>query len=388
MLTRFRPSRFLILCAIAFAISALSARASISFHQIEMTDGAKSYTFDYAVGLPENFDPAARYGLLILLPSGEQSVDEVRQIVEKFAEEAARRHWIILSPACWNGVPLHQGTHALVPPLVDHVRERLPLDGAPVFLAGGGAGGQSALEIAAAYPDLADGVVVFPGIPFHSRSLMKISNASHMSFDFFAGGRDSAWLSQIELLDEKMQETDVPRSIRVFPDADRDLSNISTAIVMEKLDFRRGAFPQPPEDALRASRVLTMLHEAAASADEGRYFSLYAPEAIFMGTDATERWTLDEFRDFAAPHFRGDSAWTYTTLKRSVTLAPSGDAAWFDETLTNERLGLCRGTGALRKIDGAWRITQYNLTIPVPNDLADEVVDKIREAKSLPMLPQ
>jgi hypothetical protein len=32
-------------------------------------------------------------------------------------------------------------------------------------------------------------------------------------------------------------------------------------------------------------------------------------------------------------------------------------------------------------VDGQWRIKQYHLTIPVPNELADEVVKRIREKK-------
>jgi hypothetical protein len=35
----------------------------------------------------------------------------------------------------------------------------------------------------------------------------------------------------------------------------------------------------------------------------------------------------------------------------------------------------------LRKIDGQWRIEQYHLTIPVPNELADEFVKRIRARK-------
>ena len=47
---------------------------------------------------------------------------------------------------------------------------------------------------------------------------------------------------------------------------------------------------------------------------------------------------------------------------------------------TTPALGRCRGTGVLRLIDGQWRIEQYHLTIPVPNELASEVVKRIREA--------
>jgi len=124
--------------------------------------------------------------------------------------------------------------------------------------------------------------------------------------------------------------------------------------------------------------ALDRLHRYAHEADGDRYFALFAPEGVFLGTDAAERWTVDEFRAYAEPYFSQGRGWTYTVLERHVELAPGCDVAWFDERLHNERWGECRGTGAMRLIDGRWRITQYNLTVPVPNDLLPGVVEMIR----------
>lgn len=131
--------------------------------------------------------------------------------------------------------------------------------------------------------------------------------------------------------------------------------------------------------AAEIDRTLDALHNAAATADEDTYFALFAPDAVFLGTDATERWPLPAFKAFAMPYFQRDSAWVYETIERHIDVAPGGDFAWFDERLMNARLGETRGSGALRRIDGAWRIVQYNLTIPVPNNLADEFAERIRE---------
>ena len=40
------------------------------------------------------------------------------------------------------------------------------------------------------------------------------------------------------------------------------------------------------------------------------------------------------------------------------------------------------GDGVLVLTDGVWRIVQYNLTFPIPNDLAKEFSEKIREYES------
>jgi len=37
-----------------------------------------------------------------------------------------------------------------------------------------------------------------------------------------------------------------------------------------------------------------------------------------------------------------------------------------------------RATGVMRKDDGEWRIVHYNLALPVPNELAEDLVAKIR----------
>jgi hypothetical protein len=47
--------------------------------------------------------------------------------------------------------------------------------------------------------------------------------------------------------------------------------------------------------------VLDDWHPAASVADEPRYFGHFAPNGVFMGTDATERWTVTEFQKWAQP---------------------------------------------------------------------------------------
>ncbi len=133
-------------------------------------------------------------------------------------------------------------------------------------------------------------------------------------------------------------------------------------------------------DSHEVQATLNRFHEAASNADGPSYFALFAPEAVFIGTDATERWTVDQFKAYAMPYFSRGKGWTYVPRLRHVQLSPQGDVAWFDEILDNKVLGVCLGSGVLRKVGGTWLICQYHLTIPVPNDLAKKVVDIIRGA--------
>ena len=133
--------------------------------------------------------------------------------------------------------------------------------------------------------------------------------------------------------------------------------------------------------ATSPDQTLSSFHDAAAKADETRYFDLFAKGgSVFLGTDATERWELDEFREFAHPYFAKGKAWTYTLVpgSRKISFVRGSNVAYFDELLQNAKLGTCRGRGVLVIENGQWKVAQYNLSIPVPNEKAESVVREIQ----------
>jgi len=125
--------------------------------------------------------------------------------------------------------------------------------------------------------------------------------------------------------------------------------------------------------------VLDDFHRAASEPDGVRYFGHFAPGAVFLGTDATERWSVAEFRAYAEPHFSQGRGWTYVSTERHIGLSDDARTAWFDERLANEKYGEVRGSGALIWRGDRWLITQYNLAFPVPNDLSGSLIEMIRE---------
>lgn len=124
-------------------------------------------------------------------------------------------------------------------------------------------------------------------------------------------------------------------------------------------------------------QVLNQLHKMAANANYDGYFNLYSEDAVFIGTDATEVWAIDEFKAYAKPHFDKGTGWTYHPRDRHIYFSKSRDVAWFDELLDNKKLGETRGTGVLVKQNGEWKVSQYHLTIPIPNALATSVAELI-----------
>src|SRR5262245_50400204 len=95
-------------------------------------------------------------------------------------------------------------------------------------------------------------------------------------------------------------------------------------------------------DRALINHVLDLLHTAASEADGKTYFEQFAPDAIFLGTDATERWTLEDFKTYAQARFDKGQGWTYKSTYRSVYVSADRTVAWFDELLSNEKYGVCR----------------------------------------------
>lgn len=140
----------------------------------------------------------------------------------------------------------------------------------------------------------------------------------------------------------------------------------------EKCPPNKAAPARAPGTDAEVARVLDDWHDAAAKADEPRYFSHFAEGGVFLGTDGKERWTVPDFRIYAHPHFAKGKAWTFHATRREITFI--GDAAWFDEDLDTPNLGPARGSGVLVRNDrGTWKIAQYNLSVPIPNERFKEV---------------
>lgn len=123
----------------------------------------------------------------------------------------------------------------------------------------------------------------------------------------------------------------------------------------------------------QVSALLDSFNVAAANADYQRYFNYYADNAIFAGTDATERWNKKDFMVWAKPYFDKGRAWNFKAIDRHIYFDSTGNTAWFDELL-NTQMKICRGSGVLIKQGETWKVQQYILSTTVPNDLIDAVI--------------
>ena len=123
----------------------------------------------------------------------------------------------------------------------------------------------------------------------------------------------------------------------------------------------------------KVDRLLTNWHQAATEAHFENYFSIMDTSSVFIGTDATENWTKEQFETFSKPHFDNGKAWDFKTLERNIYIGKHKENVWFDELLTTW-MGTCRGSGVLEKKDTTWTLKHYVLSVPIPNEDVQAVI--------------
>jgi len=128
------------------------------------------------------------------------------------------------------------------------------------------------------------------------------------------------------------------------------------------------------------NKMLDAWHKSAAEANFETYFNAMSGKSIFIGTDASENWNINEFKDFSKPYFDKGKAWSFTAIERNIYF--NDNVAWFDELL-DTHMGVCRGSGVLTKNENSWVIEHYVLSLTIPNDNIDAVKLINKEKDSL-----
>lgn len=127
-------------------------------------------------------------------------------------------------------------------------------------------------------------------------------------------------------------------------------------------------------DKTKIGSFLDNWHQAAAVADEDVFFGSIAEEGVYLGTDKTERWTKKEFMDWGMKYFERDTAWAFTPFDREIYFSENGNTAWFEESLETW-MGICRGSGVVKRTDDYWELAHYNLAVTIDNDKIEGFID-------------
>ncbi len=148
-----------------------------------------------------------------------------------------------------------------------------------------------------------------------------------------------------------------------------------TIVTAEKQTETPSIDSQALSQEKQANNVLDNLLLYATTADWDNYFALYSRNAVFIGTDATEHWNMVQFEQYARP----TKGWNYTLIERKTVR--HDNVIVFDEILDSKSYGISRGTGTLLLTEEGWKVAQYHLSFPIPNDIAKKVTTQIKATR-------
>lgn len=128
--------------------------------------------------------------------------------------------------------------------------------------------------------------------------------------------------------------------------------------------------------------IIDAWHHAAATGDSVGFFSRMTEDALYLGTDETERWTRTTMGKDLGKFFNGKKAWHFIAYNRIYTALDDKNTILFDESLKTW-MGPCKSTGMMRKVKGKWLISYYNLNVAVSNAVVQNYLKLLKEEEIL-----
>ncbi len=174
-------------------VQAATAADTITWKQATLPDQS---VVRYALVTPttDKHDPTQPTPTLLALPPGSQDESMVVAGLSRYwAEEAAKRGWIVISPTAPTGKPFHtaQGEQ-IITGLLDAVSKDINFQGGRVHLAGVSNGGRSAFHLAVNAPERFHSVLTLPG-GADGADAAKLNNAIDLPIHMFVGAQDESW---------------------------------------------------------------------------------------------------------------------------------------------------------------------------------------------------
>ena len=154
---------------------------------------------EYALILPEGFEPTKGYPILLALPPGPQTRSMVDAGLDGYwTQPALSRGWIVISPIAPDGQLFFQGSEALIPEFLRRVAATYPPENGRFHIAGISNGGLSAFRIALNNPELFHSILGIPGFPQSANDFAKLDQLVEIPIFMIVGEQDTRWLEEME----------------------------------------------------------------------------------------------------------------------------------------------------------------------------------------------
>ncbi len=161
MANRSTPLAVMLAAVVAIAAAASPVLAA-EYRTVVAADGTR---IEYAVVLPEGFDAARSYPVMVALPPGGQDRAMVEAGLGFWQDEGPRRGYVVVSPAAPGGRLFFQDGAEYLTEFLDRLGEVYDVAGGKFHLTGISNGGLSAFRAAIDRPELVHTLTVLPGFP-------------------------------------------------------------------------------------------------------------------------------------------------------------------------------------------------------------------------------
>ncbi|MEM7519043.1 MAG: nuclear transport factor 2 family protein, partial [Planctomycetota bacterium] len=247
---------------------------------------------------PNAEQPPVPRRVVLALPPGAQTAPMADWIASDMASSAFGDS-IVVSPIAPNGQSFYADASPLLPPFLDEIERRFGVPRGEIHLAGVSNGGRSALHLALNHPERFASLSVLPGVLPHDDDAKRIARLRVLPVALWVGEDDApGWHEGAKRIQKGLTEAGGDVTLRVVSGVGHVLPPVHWTEVRMHMD------------RATIASLLDDFHDAAARADLERYFGHFAPNGVFIGTDATERWPVEEFRAFCEPYFKdSESAW-------------------------------------------------------------------------------
>jgi predicted esterase len=198
-------------------------------HSVRLADGSD---MEFALALPEGFEPQKRYPAVLAISGGEQTIEGAISFVERFfEEEASRRGYIVFGAATeYNGVRPIVGRFAddtLLPQFMDAMLAQYNIEQDKFHIAGFSAGAEAAFRVAVRHPHRFRSLTAMSSYA-HETDQPSLGNLRGIAVQILIGGSDVYYHEGAAHTRDLLQAAGIPVYFEIIPEAAHALAELRT----------------------------------------------------------------------------------------------------------------------------------------------------------------
>jgi poly(3-hydroxybutyrate) depolymerase len=194
-----------ILAAIATAALLSGLATPAAAEMVEKTGRFGGLDVTYKVVLPNAYDPARAYPVVLVFTGGPQLLRGAEGTLNTdWREEAERRGYVVISPGTPNGALFFEGADRIFPDFLDMIVREYKAPRGTIHVAGHSNGGLSAFHVAAKHAAYFSTVTGYPGL-LEERNGTNLQSLKPMCLFMHVGDRDPSWMDAMQVQSEGLR---------------------------------------------------------------------------------------------------------------------------------------------------------------------------------------